>query len=340
VTAKPGSAVDIDLTRGAKSPAGYPLSVVSATASHGKVSSAKSSARQVAPAARITPAAYVVSTAVVSTGDVSSSGTVTYTPAKGWRGVDTLHYVLGDGHGGTVSGSVRITTPNTAPVAKADTFHLTWKAGESPATLDVLANDTDANGDHLHITHAFGESTQGGRITFTGSTLHYTPRPGFTGTDTASYVISDGHGGTAHGEVTIVVSEAATPPLVTLTINGDHNGATPTGTAGSHWVAGGIPAGKSATFTLQITDFSQWSFPLIPINGATCSDHGIDAASTETLVCTVTANGEFLHADFDATGPWTITGTLTPNGYAADPATYTRSGTAPAVSPSLLEIVI
>jgi hypothetical protein len=71
-------------------------------------------------------------------------------------------------------------------------------------TINVLANDTDADGDVLTITSV--SKPQFGTATTNGKTVTYIPNAGFVGTDTFSYVVSDGRGGVATGSVTITVT--------------------------------------------------------------------------------------------------------------------------------------
>ena len=76
---------------------------------------------------------------------------------------------------------------------------------DGATTIDVLANDTDVDGDALTVI-AF---TQGGhgRVQAQPGGLQYTPDRGFRGTDTFRYTVSDGHGGTATEVVRIVVTK-------------------------------------------------------------------------------------------------------------------------------------
>ena len=194
--------VTIDLTKGASDPNGDPLKVVSAKVkkpSHGKVKvdrGSSSSARQIVGR----PLTDVVAARRADGGPTS----VTYTPDPGWRGSDTITYVLGDGHGGTVAGTVKVKTPNTPPVANTDTASApaSW-LGSTPTPIDVLANDTDANGDALTVTKVTAPAH--GTAVISGNAAVYTPRVGYTGADSFRYVISDGHGGAATGTVTVKV---------------------------------------------------------------------------------------------------------------------------------------
>ena len=70
-------------------------------------------------------------------------------------------------------------------------------------TINVLANDSDPNGDALTITAV--SKPQFGAATTNGQNVTYTPKAGFAGQDSFSYFVSDGHGNTTAGSVTVIV---------------------------------------------------------------------------------------------------------------------------------------
>lgn len=127
---------------------------------------------------------------------------------------------------------------NTPPAAADDSA----STGENTAVvIDVLANDSDADGDALAIT-GFSQGTAGSVAESADGKLVYTPSSGFFGKDAFTYTISDGNGGS---------SEAAVDVTVTSDDGGNGseggagNGSDSTGGSGSS--AGGDPgAGGSA----------------------------------------------------------------------------------------------
>ncbi|MCK5641820.1 MAG: cadherin-like domain-containing protein, partial [Gammaproteobacteria bacterium] len=82
---------------------------------------------------------------------------------------------------------VTVTLSNQAPTAVDDT--VTTVAGQA-ITISVLANDTDPDGDTLSVS----DVTQGtnGSVGNNGDSVTYTPTGSFIGTDTFTYVASDG----------------------------------------------------------------------------------------------------------------------------------------------------
>ncbi len=89
---------------------------------------------------------------------------------------------------------------NTDPLAVGDTATVDE---DTSVSIDVLANDTDADGDVLTVSAA---SAANGTVAIgADGTLTYTGNTDFNGTDTISYTIDDGNGGTASAEVAVTV---------------------------------------------------------------------------------------------------------------------------------------
>lgn len=103
-----------------------------------------------------------------------------------------------------------VTLARFTPVALADSAVV---AHNTPMVVDALGNDSDKDGDPLVVT-AFTQG-QHGTVTTNGSRLIYTPQPGYTGSDSFGYTVSDEKEGTAAATVTVQVQPA--PP--TLSIN-------------------------------------------------------------------------------------------------------------------------
>ena len=79
---------------------------------------------------------------------ITDEGTVTYKPFADYSGEDTFFYIINDGNGGSTGAMVTVTINgvNDNPVASDDTADTNQA---SAADVDVLANDTDVEGDLL-----------------------------------------------------------------------------------------------------------------------------------------------------------------------------------------------
>ncbi|MEP6881167.1 MAG: Ig-like domain-containing protein, partial [Dokdonella sp.] len=161
------------------------------------------------------PLSLVNVTTPVNGGTVVVSGNaVTYSPPTGFVGTDRFSYTISDGRGGTATAIVSITVamqPNQNPIANDDTAVTTG----APVVINVLANDSDPDGDPLSIV-SVTTPVAGGTVVINGNAVTYTPSPSFLGTDRFSYTISDGRGGTATAMVTVTIAPAPNQPPVAV----------------------------------------------------------------------------------------------------------------------------
>ncbi|MDH3308253.1 MAG: Ig-like domain-containing protein, partial [Acidimicrobiia bacterium] len=124
--------------------------------------------------------------------DLNGSGSVTYTPTQDYYGSDSFTYQVCDTTGLCDSATVSLTVnpQPDPPVARNDSA----STGEDNAvTIDVIANDSDADGDLVpgSVT-APATTANGGTLTnHLDGTLTYTPAAHFNGTDTFTYQVCD-----------------------------------------------------------------------------------------------------------------------------------------------------
>ena len=134
------------------------------------------------------------------------SGDVTYSPDADYHGSDSFTYTVSDNDGATsnvATVTVTVTDVQDPPVAVDDSA---TTDEDTPVDIDVLANDTDPDGDELTISDYDPSSTQGGTVDCASARLcTYTPPAGFNGADTFTYTASDGHGGSDTAIVTVTV---------------------------------------------------------------------------------------------------------------------------------------
>jgi len=90
---------------------------------------------------------------------------------------------------------------NDAPVAVNDSAVLNE---DGTVLIDVLANDTDAEGDTITITGFIQGSN--GTVAQEGESLRFTPDAGYYGADSFTYDITDSNGGNATGTVNVTVN--------------------------------------------------------------------------------------------------------------------------------------
>lgn len=131
---------------------------------------------------------------------------------------------------------------NVAPVANDDTVSTPT---ETPVDVDVLANDTDFDGDILSVSVATPPA-HGTATVNADSTVHYVSDTGYVGQDAFTYSIDDGHGGTASATVHVTVT-LPRPVISSLSPN---------------------PVDKSVAFTLHVIGSHFTNTCVIKWNGA------------------------------------------------------------------------
>ncbi len=143
--------------------------------------------------------------------------TLNYTSAANFNGAESFTYTAENQEGVRLSATVtvQVTDINDPPIALNDTF--TVFENSTNNVLEVLANDNsgvdDSTSESLRVT-SVSSGSAGGAITLgpSGLRITYSPRTGFRGTESFTYTLSDGRGGTSTGAVTVSVSQENPPP--------------------------------------------------------------------------------------------------------------------------------
>ncbi|MGB7444257.1 MAG: Ig-like domain-containing protein [Coleofasciculaceae cyanobacterium] len=133
----------------------------------------------------------------------------TYTPNTDFFGTDQFTYQVEDGRGGSAIGTVDVTV-NAVPVANNDSVITNENV---PTEIDVLNNDSDADGDELTLS-LLTLPSNGIAVVDDNNTandasddfINYTPNADFSGTDQFTYQVDDGNGGTATATVELIVN--------------------------------------------------------------------------------------------------------------------------------------
>ena len=226
----------------------------------------------------------------------TATGAFVYTPTAGYIGTDSFVYKYTDANGDSATATVTLTVTNTPPVAVADTF---TTGHDTPVTIDVLANDSDPNGDVFKITQVNGTpilangpgvSVTGGTVTLVSGKLVFAPAANYAGTPSFTYTITDVNGGTATATVNGTVLD--TPPIIDL--NGDN------GTIAS----AAITSSTATTATGTIADGTasgNWTLTRTAQNGFTNTvsftggPNGIEAKNNSQLGNTLANTDSFAY---------------------------------------------
>ena len=101
---------------------------------------------------------------------------------------------------------------NSTPVANDDAASTNIN---TQVLIDVLLNDTDADGDSLSISEIV-QPENGTAVDSGAGEINYSPHFKFSGTDTFSYTISDGKGGVDTATVVVTVADNSPPTVAIL----------------------------------------------------------------------------------------------------------------------------
>ena len=142
---------------------------------------------------------------------VASDGGVTYTPAANYHGVDRFTYVVSDPDGLTAEAAVAVTVLSVNDPPEAEDDEATTDEDQA-LTVDVLANDTDPDGDGLRVESVSPPAHGTTRIASDGG-VTYTPAANYHGVDRFSYVVSDPDGLTAEAAVAVTVLSVNDAPV-------------------------------------------------------------------------------------------------------------------------------
>lgn len=148
---------------------------------------------------------------------INGGTSLSYAAQTGWTGSDPFTYTITDLDGMTATATVTmsVSATNRAPTAVTDTmvYVSDWVMGETAPfkpsiSIDPRWNDTDPDGHALTVT----AKTNGaiGGVVKSGNILTWTKTTNAIGpgviTDTFTYTISDGNGGTSVGTVNVEVT--------------------------------------------------------------------------------------------------------------------------------------
>ena len=142
---------------------------------------------------------------------------------------------------------------------------------DTAVTVDVLANDSDPDGDTLAVT-AVSDPAHGSVVDNGDGTLTYTPDADWSGTDSFTYTVSDGNGGSDTATVTVTVN-AVNDPAISITVSGP---------AAAH-------EGDTLTYDVTVKNNGDADLTNLSYGGASFYGCPTDLTVGETVTCTATA---------------------------------------------------
>jgi hypothetical protein len=173
-----------------------------------------------------------------NTGSVTVTKNLSATAACDWHAVSNNAFItINSGTPGNGNGAVNFTVaPNTTGAARVGTLTVAGRnvtinqdaaaqANDDTATTDedtpvdinVLTNDTEPDGDTLTVT-AVSDPANGSAAINPDKTVKYTPDLNYNGSDSFTYTIDDGHGGTDTATVNVTINGVNDPPVFTINL--------------------------------------------------------------------------------------------------------------------------
>jgi hypothetical protein len=154
---------------------------------------------------------------------IDPNGDYTFTPAADWTGSASTTYDVSNGKVKTGNILITVAATQDPPVANDDAISIDEDT-PTDVTAQILANDTDPDGDTLAITGV--SNATGGAVDLTAGVVTFTPTADVCGDGSAGfdYAMADGNGGTDNASVTIDVVCANEAPVATddsVTVNED-----------------------------------------------------------------------------------------------------------------------
>ncbi|PYR91065.1 MAG: hypothetical protein DMF84_18525 [Acidobacteria bacterium] len=141
---------------------------------------------------------------------LADNGAFTFTPAAGACGPASFKYRATDGTNSSNEATASILI-DCRPRPGDDAVTVLEDSGTS--TITVLANDVDPDpGQTLMVASVTAPSHGVAAVAPGGIGVTYTPAPNYFGADSFTYTVSDGHGGTAIGTVSITVAPVNDAP--------------------------------------------------------------------------------------------------------------------------------
>lgn len=150
------------------------------------------------------------------------TGKYTYYASMGYVGADTFKYKVWDGAAYSAEATVSFDVTNTLPVAVSDgTFNV--HTGQSVSGLNLLGNDSDADGDHLSMQ--ITQYPQHGWVyqNWYDGTYTYYAYSGYYGPDAFKYKLHDGAEYSSEATVTMNVADAAPVANGSLSVTTGHD---------------------------------------------------------------------------------------------------------------------
>ncbi|MCP9496174.1 MAG: FG-GAP-like repeat-containing protein [Pyrinomonadaceae bacterium MAG19_C2-C3] len=222
-------------------------------------------------------------------GQLTGTGAnLTYTPNTNFNGADSFTFKANDGQSDSEIATVSITVNavNDAPVAVGDAYSVNVNNTLTVAAPGVIANDPDAELNPLSV--GIVATTTNGTLTLDANgSFTYQPNENFSGSDSFTYMATDGQSFSNTATVSITVNPVADLSLVKA------DSADP------------VPSGSSLTYTITVANAGPSTATNVVVTDALPTGDTFDSVTPSQGSCsgtsTITCNLGALAANSTAT---------------------------------------
>jgi hypothetical protein len=243
------------------------------------------------------------------------NGRVTWSPPTNFNGRATFAYTVEDAQGASDVGRVTVVVAavNDRPRAVSDAASV---IENQSVTIDVLANDSDPEGDRLSLA-SVAEPSSGSAVR-DGDKVRFTA-PATSGAASVGYVVRDEHGATDRGSVLVTVSGINSPPSFSAgpsqSVLEDAGAQTVPGWASS--ISPGPPdeASQTISFLVATTNdglFGAGGLPAVSPDGTLTYTSASNATGSATVTVRARDDGGVAGGGADTSPPQSFTISVAP----------------------------
>jgi VCBS repeat-containing protein len=260
--------------------------------------------------ARSAITAHLIDPPPAGTVTLAESGAFLFTPASGQCGAVTFTYVANDGTGDSSPATASLLI-DCLPHANDDAVTVLEDSGVTAIT--VLSNDNDPDpGQTLTVTGTGPASNGTVAVLSGGMGVTYRPNANFYGSDSFTYTITDGRGGSATATVSVTVSPVNDAPSFTGGANQtaleDAGPQTVLNWATAISAGPANESGQALSFTVTTTNAALFSAqPAVSPNGTLTYTSAPDANGSATVSVVLHDDGGTANGGVDASAAQSFT---------------------------------
>ncbi|MFA5911138.1 MAG: N,N-dimethylformamidase beta subunit family domain-containing protein [Vicinamibacterales bacterium] len=257
--------------------------------------------------------AVLYGTPVGGTVALAPSGAFVFTPAAGFCGTASFTYELHKSPTEFDTATATIVV-DCVPVAGNDSTTVLEDSGAS--TLTVLSNDSDPDAGQTLTVTGVTQGANGSVAIVGGMAVSYTPAANYFGSDSFTYTISDGHGGSATGTVAMTVVPVNDVPSFQLnsdqTVPEDAGPQTVNGLGSAMNAGPANESGQTMAFVVTNTNTALFAVqPAVSAGGVLTYTPAADANGLATVTVQLRDDGGTLNGGLDTSAAQTFTISVT-----------------------------